>query len=207
MDEFINIVQGIMQYAQANIDTLDYETQGQIAQFLNEAFSFIEQERGRQVPTPPPLPLGADILWQIANGNPDAFVSYLRTVPDVDLRVIAQNPDLLRQTVERLSREFPPEERPVIEGIEQAPLTSSNIFGFHYDPQSGDLLVRFQGGSIYAYSGVPRHIFNIFAKGAIPAKTEGQNAYGKWWVGKIPSLGAAFYELIRNGGYPYEQVA
>lgn len=46
----------------------------------------------------------------------------------------------------------------------------------------------------------------FFSNGAVPAKTSGQNEHGRWWVGKNPSLGAAFSALIRQGGYQYERL-
>jgi len=92
-------------------------------------------------------------------------------------------------------------------------MASSNINSFGYDEKTGRLLVKFQGdypqenGPIYAYSGVPPDIFQAFRMGAIPARTNGSNAWGQWWRGKSPSVGASFYNLIRQGGYPYQQVS
>lgn len=96
--------------------------------------------------------------------------------------------------------------------LEQA-MPSSNVEGFAYDDKTGRLLVRFLGkhpdrnGPIYGYEGVPANIFDIFKKGAIPAKTNGKNKWGKWWQGKYPSMGAAMYHLIRAGGYPYQRLS
>lgn len=95
----------------------------------------------------------------------------------------------------------------------QQPYQSSNVNSFSYDPDDGKLYVKFQGdypmqnGPVYEYEGVPEVIFNIFQKGAVSAKTTGQNKWGKWWEGKNPSLGASMYELIKLGGYPYKKVA
>jgi len=88
-----------------------------------------------------------------------------------------------------------------------SPMESSNIEGFNYDYNNKKLLVKFQGDGIYSYDGVQPFIFDTFRKGAVPAKTTGQNQYGKWWKGKVPSLGAAFYALIRNGGYSYNKLS
>lgn len=156
-----------------------------------------------------PLPLGTELLWQLAGGNEDAFANYLRTVPDANLNNLLRNPGQLTSVIRQLNRQMPPESLQQGEagGIPQAPLDSSNIYGFDYDPRSRKLAVRFQGGSIYTYDGVPPGIFMVFQQGAVPAKTEGANQYGQWWRGKQPSLGAAFYEMIRNGGYPYQKVA
>jgi len=91
-------------------------------------------------------------------------------------------------------------------------MPSSNVEGFAYDDKNGRLLVRFLGkypdrnGSIYAYEGVPSNIFEIFRKGAVPAKTDGKNKWGQWWKGKYPSMGAAMYHVIRAGGFPYKKL-
>ncbi len=92
-------------------------------------------------------------------------------------------------------------------------MPSSNVEGFAYDDQNNQLLVRFLGkhpnrnGAIYAYQGVPREIFDLFQKGAVPARTDGQNKWGRWWKGKVPSMGASMYTLIKQQGYPYQKVA
>lgn len=101
-----------------------------------------------------------------------------------------------------------PPNPPGQEGLTQA-MPSSNVEGFAYDDKTGNLFVRFLGkhpnreGPVYQYGGVPRNIFEIFQKGAIPAKTDGKNKWGQWWKGKYPSIGAAMYHVIRAGGYPY----
>ncbi|HAM52228.1 MAG TPA: hypothetical protein DCP92_16620 [Nitrospiraceae bacterium] len=126
MREFADIVQGIIDYTRANIDSIDYETQGQIAEFLQNAFQFIE-EQGQKAPPEAPLPPGVEILWQIAGSDPAVFVNYLRTVPEPHLRAIAGNADQLRNLIQRLGVEFPALEPPIADGIEKAPLQSSNI--------------------------------------------------------------------------------
>ena len=95
--------------------------------------------------------------------------------------------------------------------LEQA-MPSSNIEGFAYDDKTGRMLVRFLGkypnreGPIYGYEGIPKVIFELFQAGAVPARTDGQNKWGKWWKGKHPSMGASMYTLIKNGGYPYQRL-
>lgn len=108
-----------------------------------------------------------------------------------------------------------------VEGLPPAPpqepplnqrMPSSNIHSFGYDPENERLLVKFQGtypqenGPVYGYGGVPQNIFELFRKGAVPARTDGKNKWGKWWKGKVPSLGASLYTLIKNGGYPYQKL-
>jgi hypothetical protein len=92
-------------------------------------------------------------------------------------------------------------------------MPSSNVEGFAYDDKNNRLLVRFLGehpnrnGPIYAYTGVPPVMFDLLRKGAVPARTDGKNKWGKWWRGKTPSLGASVYTLLRQGGFPYQKLA
>lgn len=89
---------------------------------------------------------------------------------------------------------------------------SSNVHSFAYDPKNQKLFVKFQGeypkqdGPVYEYGGVPEDIFNMFQKGAVPARTKGKNKWGEWWVGKSPSLGASLNALIKTAGYPFQRV-
>lgn len=117
--------------------------------------------------------------------------------------------------IEQLSTQAP------VEGLPPQPpeepemgttMPSSNIHSFGYDQDTGRLLVKFQGdypeenGPVYAYEGVPEGIFDIFRNGAVPAKTSGKNKWGQWWKGKMPSLGAAMYAAIKQGGYQYQRL-
>lgn len=122
---------------------------------------------------------------------------------------IAQTLELLMNAIEELSRGGPglAPEPPIEPGM-----PSSNVEGFGYDEKNGRLLVRFLGqhpnrnGPIYAYEGVPKVIFDLFQKGAVPARTDGKNRWGKWWKGKVPSLGASLYTLIKQNQYPYRRL-
>jgi hypothetical protein len=90
---------------------------------------------------------------------------------------------------------------------------SSNVEGFAYDPKTNKLMVRFLGdypnknGPIYSYDKVPPQIFDLLRQGAVPARSDGKNKWGKWWKGKTPSFGASVYTLIKNGGYNYRKLA
>lgn len=130
--------------------------------------------------------------------------------------------DLLLQVLEKAQRQIQelrqqdqagftingPPEPPIEPGM-----PSSNVEGFAYDDKTGRLLVRFLGqhpnrnGPIYAYSGVPKQIFDLFQKGAVPARTDGKNKWGRWWKGKVPSLGASLYTLIKTQNYPYQRMS
>lgn len=210
MEELLQGISQLIQYIEQNGENLDQESQQQLAAFLQDVMTFVESYQAPQepsVPTETPIPPSAELLWILAGGQQNAFISFLGTYPDQALNALARNPAQLESVVERLETTMPQGRHEVRDGVEQAPIGSSNIWGFKYNPKSGRLLVRFQSGSVYGYNGVPPTVFRIFQEGAIPAKTNGQNAHGRWWQGKIPSLGAAFYELIRNGGYEYQRLS
>lgn len=185
--------------------SLSDDTKVKLAQLLEKAASRISQlqmeQQTLQVSTP-----GADLLWILSGSKPEVFVNYLNTFPDPALNALAKNPTQLQQVIERLSQEMPAGAPQQTDGVPKADINSSNIYGFQYSPKSGKLLVRFQGGSVYGYDGIPPAIFQIFQAGAIPAKTNGKNQYGRWWRGKNPSLGAAFHQLIKLGNFPYQKI-
>jgi len=128
---------------------------------------------------------------------------------------LAKTLELLTSRIDQLRLEEP------VEGLQpRAPepelnesMPSSNVESFGYDDKTGRLLVRFLGkhpdphGPIYGYSGVPKQIFDLFRKGAVPARTNGKNKWGSWWKGKVPSLGASMFTLIKEGGYPYQKLS
>ncbi len=207
MDELLGYVSQLIDYIESSGNRLNGETQRELAVFLQEIQEFINGYSQQQIPqieTQPPQ--GADLLWILAGGNKDAFVNYLKTFPDPAFASLANNPTHLNQVIADLSQRIPEGINLEEDGIQHAPLLSSNIYGFKYDPKKGQLLVRFNNGGVYSYGGVPPGVFDAFQQGAVPAKTNGKNKFGEWWKGKIPSLGAAFYELIRNGGYPYQRL-
>lgn len=216
MDELLQLLIQFIQQIEGSIDELDNAESLQIAEFLQEAMSFVTEGMQAQQPSLPPtrtpdieapIPVGAELLWILAGGQEDAFVGFLRTYPDPSLNSLLRNPQLLMSTIDRLNRTMPQGARGSANGIPEAPIDSSNIYGFQYDPKSGHLKVRFQSGSVYSYQGVPPGVFQVFKAGAVPAKTSGQNQYGRWWTGKMPSLGAAFYQMIRQGNYPYQKIS
>lgn len=92
-------------------------------------------------------------------------------------------------------------------------IPSSNVDSFAYDNKNQKLFVRFLGkypnrnGPIYSYDNVPSVIFDLFEKGSIPARTDGKNKWGRWWKGKVPSIGASLYTLLKNGPYPYQRLS
>lgn len=94
-----------------------------------------------------------------------------------------------------------------------AGMPSSNVAGMDYNDKTGELLVQFLGkhpnrqGAVYSYPDTPKVIAELIQAGAIPARTKGQNAWGKWWPGKVPSAGASVFSLLKNRNVPYQRVS
>lgn len=151
------------------------------------------------------------LLSELLSGIQDVLLSG-ELLSDEFQGTISQELEYLTTSIDRLRAEgqagditMPPE-------LEEA-MPSSNISAFNYDDDNQRLLVQFLGkhpnrkGPIYAYGGVPKQIFELFKRGAIPARTDGRNRWGTWWKGKVPSIGASLYTLIKEGGYPYQKLS
>lgn len=168
----------------------------------------------QQPPSPPsrspsvgaaPSP-DAQLLWILAGQNEQAFLEYLTTYPTPETQSLLGNPSELQRVVGYLNQMMPPGEPMVLGGMPHSDLNSSTIWGTQYDPKSGQMKVRFQGGAEYVYQGIPPNIYRAFSQGQASAKTQGSNDYGAWWVGKNPSLGAALNQYIKAGGFPYQRI-
>ena len=102
---------------------------------------------------------------------------------------------------------------PVNFDIPEGEHLSSNVEGFAYDPEKGEMKVQFHGpfphakGPVYAYSGVPESVFDIIRKGAIPPRTSGSNKYHTWHKNKTPSHGASVNALLKNGNFAFRRVS
>jgi hypothetical protein len=191
----------------AELSGVGKKVPAELIQALDRILTYRLEQGGQPNAPAPQIPAGSDLLWILSGGNRDAFINYLHTIPDPALNQLVRNPYELNRTINQLSQQITMPHGEVQQGIPKADLQSSNVYGFSYSPKDGHLYVRFNSGSVYEYNGVPAQVFKIFAKGAVPCKTTGQNRWGRFWKGKIPSLGAAFYEMIREGGFPYQKVA
>jgi hypothetical protein len=214
LDELLAGIQDVLQSG----EILSDEFQGAIAQELEQTTSRIDQIRTQigQAPSPPPIvppgalgappPPAAQLLWILSGQQEQAFISYLREFPSPETQALLNNPTELSRVINFLNQMMPQGEQPVVDGIQHSDLNSSNIWGSRYDPKTGKLLVRFQGGSLYEYDGVPANIYRAFEKGNASARTNGRNQYGTWWVNKNPSMGAALNQYIKAGGFNYRRL-
>lgn len=157
------------------------------------------------------LRLLEELLDQLLRGIQEVLQSG-EILSDEFQMILAQELNDTTTRIDQLRQEAGPtvpEGRP---DLQQA-MPSSNIEGFAYDPKKQQLFVRFLGkypdrnGHIYSYGGVPQDIFKLFQAGAVPARTNGKNRWGKWFKGKVPSMGASMYTLIKAMGYPYQRIA
>ena len=81
-------------------------------------------------------------------------------------------------------------------------IKSSNVWKFKYNDKTNELVVQFQDGSIYTYSGVSLADFESFSTGlGGVCKTSGENRWGSWEEGKTPSVGAAVWDVLMKYDY------
>jgi uncharacterized protein YkvS len=86
-------------------------------------------------------------------------------------------------------------------------LKSAVIQEYAYSPDLEVPLLKFRGGPWYAYQNVSPEIYNKFATGQGTAKTMGEKDGYKWWKGKNPSVGAAFWKYMRQDpNIPYARL-
>lgn len=86
-------------------------------------------------------------------------------------------------------------------------LKSAVIQEYAYNPDIQVPLLKFRGGPWYAYQNVSPETFEKVATGQGTAKTTGEKFGIKWWKGKNPSKGAAFWKFMReNPSIPYARL-
>ena len=204
MSSITNLLRSIETSLAEHYDDLSSEERHSINDVLSEAAGILSARNNP--PERQQVPRGAEILWLLSGENPRNFQAYLRSFPNQTLNEFGKNPAAVRNAITGFQERITPPTGEIEGGVPKSDLQSSNIYGFQYDPRGSVLKVRFNNGGVYEYEGVPPFVYKMFQRGAIPAKTSGTNAYGSWWVGKNPSLGASFHALIRDH-FPYERVA
>lgn len=81
---------------------------------------------------------------------------------------------------------------------------SSNVDKVKYFEDKKELVVRFNDGSFYTYSNIDEQIFFSIIEGDATCKTEGENEFGEWFIGKNPSVGAAIWKYLIDAGVNYQ---
>lgn len=210
LDEIVDSINEFRQSGEVLSDDLQNKLADEIDSTIAEIIELetqIAEEEQQTLSTGTEGPSAdAQLLWILSGQQQQAFISYLRTFPTEETQNLLSNPTLLSQTINQLSHLMPPGEQPTVDGIQHSDLNSSNVWGSAYDPRTGKMKVRFQGGSEYEYDGVPANIYRAFSQGNAEAKTHGQNQYGRWWEHKNPSLGAALNQYIKQGNFRYRRI-
>lgn len=83
---------------------------------------------------------------------------------------------------------------------------SSNVDAIQYDTDKLELDIRFNDGETYRYFDVDYDTFERVWKGKAACITSGENAYGAWFVGKTPSVGAALHKFLVKSNIRYERI-
>jgi hypothetical protein len=82
---------------------------------------------------------------------------------------------------------------------------SSNVDRVKYFEEDKRLVVKFNDGSYYTYFDIDEKVFFSIIEGDATCKTEGENEFGEWFVGKTPSVGAAIWKYLIDKNVRYEQ--
>ena len=80
-------------------------------------------------------------------------------------------------------------------------IRSTNVKKMKWDSVSKDLVVQFMDNSVYTYFNVPEAIFNRIQDGMAGTKTAGEHGP----KGKYPSVGAAIWTYLIEGGFRYKR--
>lgn len=83
---------------------------------------------------------------------------------------------------------------------------SSNVDAIQYDTEKEELDIRFNEGDTYRYFDVNYDTFEDVWKGKASCITSGENAYGAWFVGKRPSVGAALHKFLVKRNVRYQRI-
>lgn len=81
---------------------------------------------------------------------------------------------------------------------------SSNVDRVKYFEDKRELIVKFNDGSYYTYYDIDERTFFSIIEGDAICKTEGENEFGEWFIGKTPSVGAAIWKYLIDKGVSYK---
>jgi len=82
-------------------------------------------------------------------------------------------------------------------------IKSSNVKRMVYDDELRMLVIEFQDRSKYTYGEITLDRFQKITNGEATCITKGNNKYGRWWIGKNPSVGAAVYRYLVKARVDY----
>ena len=203
MDKLKEVLSNLIGQLPSMIDQLSPEEFATVKEVMSLASTRLKRDTTDDMDR---IPQGAEFLYLLAGGDPVAFANYLRQFPDQQLNRLAQNKTSYLNVLDKLGKQVSISKGEE-QGIPQADLQSSTVYGFNYDNRNKKLYVKFQGDGVYQYDNVPYSVFKMFANGSAKAKTDGRNKYGVWFKNKSPSLGASLNQLIKQAGFPYRKVA
>jgi hypothetical protein len=83
---------------------------------------------------------------------------------------------------------------------------SSNVDAIQYDTEKEELDIRFNDGETYRYFDIDYDTFERVWEGKASCITSGENAYGAWFVGKRPSVGAALHKFLVKRNVRYTKI-
>ena len=84
-------------------------------------------------------------------------------------------------------------------------IPSANVRRIVYNDETKEMVIQFQDKSIYTYFEVPFKTFLNVSGGEATCITDGENAFGSWYVGKSPSVGAAVWKYLRDSNIKYKK--
>lgn len=82
-------------------------------------------------------------------------------------------------------------------------LNSANVDRILFNDETGELAIQFKEGDVYIYPNQTKLMFDSLVRGEGICRTEGENKWGSWFVGKTPSIGAAVYSKLVEGDAPF----
>ena len=75
-------------------------------------------------------------------------------------------------------------------------LNSANVDRILFNDETNELAIQFKEGDVYIYPNQSKEMFDSLVRGEGICRTEGENKWGSWFVGKTPSIGAAVYSKL-----------
>lgn len=77
---------------------------------------------------------------------------------------------------------------------------SSNVDKVLFNDETMELVIKFNTGDYYTYFDVDYNTFLLLIEPASKARTNGENEYGSWYIGK-PSVGSGIEQLLSRFTY------